>query len=274
MGKHADAARGRQPKAQLLVALYALSEERVAEMIRSAQETKNLRQLRSRRRRIVIEIRDLLARTSELAEQVLRSAFGIGQAEAERKIGKREHRPLSATDTRALDVLIDNLTGDLRSAAILVGRRADDIFRRTALQAAVRELETETPAGVSADQAVRELQRQGITGFVDKAGRRWRLSTYAQMAVRTTSAQALAEGTRQKMLERGFDLVEISSHGCRHHDDPENPCRRLEGKTLSLTGRTPGYEQAELPPYHPQCQHFISPSAKNFEVPAPEPVAT
>ena len=262
----------RHPKALLLVSLYALAESRIAGILKDALgSVLNLRELRRERLRIEVELQKVNGKTPSLVRAAIRSAFALGSGAADQKIGGKG-RKLSALDTKAATLLADNLIAGLDGATTVIGRQADDVLRREGLRASLRQVETEGVPGAQADAMTRALQREGITGFIDKAGRRWKLSTYTEMAVRTTTAQAQAEGVKAKMLERGFDLVEVSSHGCSHHpSDPANACVRLEGDTFSLTGLSSDYEHLpELPPFHPNCTHFILPSVKAFDAP-PEP---
>lgn len=76
------------------------------------------------------------------------------------------------------------------------------------------------------------LLSDGIRGFTDKAGRRWSLSTYTEMAVRTVTGQAAIQGHVDQLARAGLDLITIS-------DSPrECPlCRRWEGQILSTSGQ-------------------------------------
>lgn len=239
-----EIARGRGRSVNFLVGIYITSESRITGWVREMFGTESVMGLQRLRNRITIEIRGLMGRTPEAARDVVRESLEAADALVARR---RASGRRSALSTKATDILIDNLVNSLQDAGNTVGRRVDDIYRREALRASLRELEVSQPVEVSAEQMRARLEREGLTGFVDKAGRRWRLGTYARMATRTTASQALAQGTAEKMLERGFDLVEVSSHGCSHHPkDPAHPCVALEGETLRLGS-------FELPPFHPNA---------------------
>lgn len=136
-----------------------------------------------------------------------------------------------------------NLMGELTEAhttvystlsIALIGRTEPDVLRRVGLeqtglvQAAGRGVFRAVPDFVEA------LRREGVTAFVDKAGRNWSLHTYAGMALRTTSRQAevLSVLTR----DDGWDLYKISRHGttCRL-------CAGFEGRVYSKSGRDPDF---------------------------------
>ncbi|MGI9157110.1 MAG: phage minor capsid protein [Marmoricola sp.] len=80
-------------------------------------------------------------------------------------------------------------------------------------------------------EAVDRMARTGVTGFVDKAGRRWEASSYAEMSVRTGVTDAHTAGTVAGAQRRGTDLVMVS-------DAPREceRCRPWEGKLLSIGG--------------------------------------
>ncbi|MEU5302227.1 phage minor capsid protein [Streptomyces noursei] len=79
--------------------------------------------------------------------------------------------------------------------------------------------------------AMRQFADRGISGFTDRAGRRWQLTSYAEMAVRTSTARAAVEAHTRTLSEAGLDLVIVS-------DAPrECPlCRPWEGKLLAIDG--------------------------------------
>jgi hypothetical protein len=83
----------------------------------------------------------------------------------------------------------------------------------------------------AAQIAWEELIGRGITGFTDKAGRRWELASYVEMAMRSTTAQAAVEGHLDRLREAGINLVIVSNA-------PQEcvKCRRWEGKVLTRTG--------------------------------------
>lgn len=101
------------------------------------------------------------------------------------------------------------------------------------------------------------LQEQGLSALVDKGGARWSLDRYADMLLRTKAVEAHNTGLANRMVENGYDLVQVSAHGgtC-------DVCADWEGKILSLTGETDGYptvDQAEgAGLFHPNCRHALS----------------
>jgi len=124
-------------------------------------------------------------------------------------------------------------------------------------------------ATASVNEFVNALLREGVTAFVDKAGRNWSLHTYADMVCRTTSRQA--EVLAVLTADDSQDLYKISSHGttCKI-------CAPLEGRVYSKSGKDPNYPPlaaafGKIDPngpddltnsylnIHPNCLHVLLP---------------
>ncbi len=110
----------------------------------------------------------------------------------------------------------------------LVGRRTDDPFRRRGLSA-VAQGEAEGNLRKQNFKLVEDLRRNGITAFVDKAGRHWRLHTYAAMVTRTTARQAEVLAVLTQDPEH--DLYTIKGVG-----DPCGLCAPYQNRVYSKSG--------------------------------------
>lgn len=105
---------------------------------------------------------------------------------------------------------------------------------REAVRASVAQVHAEGTTltrRAGSQQVLDKLVKQGITGFRDKAGRNWSLSSYTEMAVRTELQTAALEAGDHELREVGLDLIVVS-------DSPrECPvCAPYEGGVLSLDG--------------------------------------
>lgn len=174
--------------------------------------------------------------------------------------------------------LTQSLMGEITDAAItafatvqsaLIGRVEPDVYRRIGMeQVALRTAEgrgvyKQLPAFVEA------LRREGVTAFVDKAGRRWSLHTYCSMVSRTTARQA--ETLSVLSADNRQDLYRISQHNtaCAL-------CAPFEGRVYSKSGTDPDFppladafgKQDPAGPdtlantwlnIHPNCLHSITP---------------
>lgn len=82
------------------------------------------------------------------------------------------------------------------------------------------------------------MRNQGITAFVDKAGRHWSLRAYGNMAVRTTARQAEAAAILTADNHDLWQIVKIGST-CP-------VCAPLEGRVYSKSGTNPDYPPLAL----------------------------
>lgn len=119
-------------------------------------------------------------------------------------------------------------------AYALIGRTEPDIFRQVGLEQTARAKAMGHGAYKALPNFVEALRREGVTAFIDKAGRHWSLHAYGSMVLRTTSRQAevLSVLTR----DDNWDLYKISSHGttCAL-------CAPLEGRVYSKSGNDPDF---------------------------------
>lgn len=193
-----------------------------------------------------------------------------GQVEAEALWG----RSLDATPPqaeRAVAALVQAQTAALAQLDLQIVRSVTDAYRDAVTRAAAGTLTGGATRLQDAQQALSDLGRRGLAGPVDKAGRRWNLTTYVEMATRSVTAQAAVQGHMDRLHDAGIDLfiVSESSRECER-------CRPWEGKVLSrgpvgalqrnaVTGamesvRVDGTvaEATSAGLFHPNCTHNLS----------------
>ena len=91
----------------------------------------------------------------------------------------------------------------------------------------------ETVTGVSTyNQAMRgavaKMVKNGLTGFIDHAGRRWTPETYVAMDVRTTMFRTARAAIWERQDQYGNDLYQVSSH-----NGARPLCYPWQGKVIS-----------------------------------------
>jgi hypothetical protein len=156
---------------------------------------------------------------------------------------------------RGLRLSQDRLGAQLAATLQQTPRLLEAVLRE-AVRAGVDEVRAGRVTRPQASQQVfNRLALQGITGFRDKAGRNWSLSSYCEMAVRTeTQARALAAGDAS-IRALGLTQVVVS-------DSPRecDICRPFEGEVLLLDGSGPGtLADARAKGFqHPNCTHSYS----------------
>ncbi|MGF0176709.1 phage minor capsid protein [Streptomyces sp. Marseille-Q5077] len=218
------------------------------------------------------------------------SAYNEGHRAAVAELGALSDDARALVDdftpnAQAVDRLAQETVDVVTSTHRSILRAVVDRFR--AIVAAVTAtplLGTGTRRQATQD-AMRRFADEGIRAFVDRAGRRWQLTSYAEMAVRTSVARAATEAHMRTLSDAGVDLVIVS-------DAPrECPlCRPWEGRVLAIAGptgeRTVEVEHAiddgRMIPVriagtldearlaglqHPNCRHSVSAYTPGLTVP-------
>ena len=125
-------------------------------------------------------------------------------------------------------------------------------------------------------QAVNRMVENGLTGFVDHAGRRWTPEAYVQMDIRTTVANASRQAAFDRCDEFGSDIIQIDAHaGARplcypwqgkliSRSDNARDVTDLYGTTVHVyaLSETSYGEAAGL--FGVNCRHFGTPFIPGF----------
>lgn len=248
--------------AERLAAIYAAAERQLRSMIRGAQARGAVGTAgyfsRQHARVVAVQAR-LRAANRALVPQLARDAYEPAVHAARAAFDVPES--FAGVHEDAVTAIAQALGHRLDGAVRTVGREADDVFRRIGLEETGGGFARGDTGRAVAARIRSRLADEGVTAFVDRRGRRWRLETYAAMVARTTAREAATLGTVNSMLEMGEDLVKVSDH------DTQTPlCERFEGKTYSLTGKSGRYPRiSAYPPFHPNCQHVLLPAPVAFE---------
>lgn len=159
-----------------------------------------------------------------------------------------------AIHQQAAQVLAENAYQRLEDVAQVIGRQVNDIYRELALENVRGAVVGYDTWKQTARRFREQLAERGVTGFKDRSGRMWNMRTYTEMVARTTTMEAHLQGTANRLVEQGHDLVKVSTH----HGACEK-CQPWQGKILSITGKTEGYptleEAKEAGLFHPNCRH-------------------
>lgn len=157
--------------------------------------------------------------------------------------GYRNARSLTSTQTDIVETLASNLIGEVMDMAetaedsvkelYTIGRLEDDNLRGAALNVVAKQEAAGSGWTAASAKMTQELKNNGITAYVDKAGRNWSISDYGNMAVRTTARQAEVAAV---LTSSEDDLWQISTVGttCK-------VCAPLEGRVYSKSGLNPNY---------------------------------
>ena len=201
-----------------------------------------------------------------------------GMTAAQNLMAYRNAAALTGEQHAVIDQLVSSLMGEITDATItayatvqsaLIGRIEPDVYRRIGLEQVALQQAAGRGTYKMLPGFVEQLRREGITAFVDKAGRNWSLHTYCAMVSRTASRQAEVLAVLTADPEQ--DLYRISSHGTTCAI-----CAPFEGRVYSKSGTNPDYpplaaafgKQDPAGPdtlantwlnIHPNCLHSILP---------------
>ena len=246
---------GIELETQLLVVEFVRAEADITRVVTDALMSNELgsQRFRRKKRALVAELIDKLkAGGIPRARQLVQHAYLRGLRAASAAVASGDSR----MQAEAVQTIGDALEGRLIEATDTVGRRVDDVFRRVGLRVASAQLTDEKTLHEAVDRMTTQLRRQGVTAFVDQSGRTWGLERYAEMAIRTTTAEAINQGAYNAIVARGFDLAQVNSV-----EAPCPICKPFDGNVYSLTGAAEGYAVLpDLPPFHPRCRHFLVPA--------------
>ena len=180
-------------------------------------------------RREVGQLVGRLDRSTALADAVHAGhSSGAAQATADlRRAGVRA--TTGSLDTAGVTRLADELAGTIRPAHLAIARTAVDGYRAVIAETAASLVSGVGNRRQAAQRAMWDFADRGIRSFTDRAGRRWDLATYTEMATRTASARAAVEGHRDRLVDSGLNLVQVSA-------EPQSCslCAPWEGQILTL----------------------------------------
>jgi hypothetical protein len=184
--------------------------------------------------------------------------------------------PAIPPGTHAVDRLASALVRETGATHARILRVGLDTYRQVVAQASSAPLLGASTRRDAAARALAQFANKGVTGFVDRSGKAWNLTSYVEMATRSAVGRAAVQAHDDRLAAAGIDLVMVS-------DAPEEcpKCKPWEGKILRREGAPgAGVEQLEhateddrmvrvrvagsLPEakaaglMHPNCRHSIS----------------
>lgn len=283
--------------AERIIAMYLEVEQQLAEIIargvkRNVERedlSRKLLQLSEVRRAAEAAMAKIDGKLHATVRQALHDAAVAGGRKAQEDLLKiRDRRAVGRRMTqidkdlvnspsilRLAAALTPSLESRLRSTHLQVVRSVGDIYQHAvAAMAAPGVLAGVATRREASQRALDHLWQKGITGFTDKAGRRWNLATYVEMATRTAMAQASVQAHLDELAQNDINLVMVSSDGA-----PCPRCQPWEGKVLT-TGDTIGHQAVTRPSeldgsdtavriagsvaqatadglFHPSCRHRL-----------------
>lgn len=233
-----------EPLAERTRDLYAQAETRLLEIIaRSlaadldspAWAERKLAAVQALRRASQAVVDELAKTVTTEVHDAVAESYNVGHEAAVAELGalSPELRALVsdlAPNVADVDRIAEETVAVVTAPHRSILRVITDRFRRTVSNVAGLVSFGRTRRQATQD-AMQQWSDEGIASFTDVSGRRWKLTTYAEMAVRTATGRAAVEGHMRSLATAGIDLVIVS-------DAPrECPlCRPWETKILSIGG--------------------------------------
>lgn len=197
----------------------------------AAHRATSLRELQARALRIVSDLRD-----EGLAQRVIGIAASEGEAAAAATLRfTGSLTPVTGTSAQAVAMVALSLESRLEVLNQRLTRYPQDAYQRIVAMYSPNTLLGVTTSRVQQAAAVQRFLAEGITGFVDKADRRWTIGAYAEMAGRTTVNRAFNDAGIWRMQQSSIHLVTVvrGLDSCRK-------CAAWAGKILSADGSPAG----------------------------------
>lgn len=188
-------------------------------------------------RRAAQSVVDELGKATQLEVfDAVAEAYNVGHRSAVAELGALSDDARRLVDDRtpnaqAVDRLAQEAVDVVTATHRGILRAVVDVFRTVVASVAATPLLGTGTRRQATQDALRAFADRGIRAFVDKAGRRWSLPAYAEMAVRTATARAATEAHMRTLAEHGVDLVIVSAA------PRECPlCRPWERRILTIAG--------------------------------------
>ena len=232
----------------------------------------------------------LQASAGTAIHQAVAEAYDRGAQAAVVELGAlAPHMASIPAGARAVDRLATALVQETGPVHLRMLRQATDVYRQVIAEATSAPLLGATTRREAAGRALARFADRGVTGFVDRAGRSWNMTSYVEMATRRALGRAAVDAHTEQLGAAGIELVVVS-------DAPEEceRCRPWEGKVLrrdgpsgsdtvelehateddrivrvSVAGSLPEARAAGL--FHPNCRHNVSIYLPGVTRPRPKP---
>lgn len=163
---------------------------------------------------------------------------------------------------RAAQAIRNDIESELADVRFRITRLPDDLYKAIAPHGAIYQVLANNVTPVQAQAAAwRVFASQGITGFTDRSGRDWALSSYVEMAVRTASTRAYNASHLARMHALGIHYFTVPGDG-----SPCPLCLPWEGAVLT-DGPNPDpsihtdgtiAEAVAAGLSHPNCRHVFT----------------
>lgn len=274
-----------------LVEAYRDAEVYLLRLIAEATQrgaTGTTRHLEAQQQEVARLIKLAQARLDQLAGGISKAAleqieqdYAAAVAEAYAQTGNPAPALTNVNAAQAIaqataETVVSQHTQILRTVADAYRDVAQNVLMRAALSG-----ETNLHA---AQQFLNRLADKGITSFTDRAGRKWSMDTYTDMAVRTGRMRAFTQGNLDGWAQTGVELVRVSWHQASAPQcfpfqnellavvgpaGDRTVTNRITGEPMTVHAKATFAEAVAEGYKHPNCRHSEAPFVPGVELPEP-----
>lgn len=252
-----------------MLALYAEAEERmlaiVARRLAKGIEgpgwaNRKLEEVQQVRAELQREVERLGTESKALRTSMLEQAWDGAEEEFARELGL-DIRSIPSSRLLGIASIENELNDKFDALQSAILRQTDDQYRSIIGQVLAVQATGTITTKQALQQALNDFADRGISGFTDRAGRKWGMAEYSEMAVRTGMMNAAVQGYVMDAQEHGEYLVIVSDHA-----DECPLCAQWERKVLAISpeglshpdcqGTLDQARAAGL--FHPNCLHSVT----------------
>lgn len=236
-------------------------------------------------RQVTEELRRLRSRSSAAVSQLVQENYETGLEQLIKDLEDAgipvtvvdssvtpKQLAMSRLNRRQIETIARNTNIDLTRAVNVVGRRINDAIRQAALEAEAEKLSTGQTVRQMQKNLTQKLEARNLTAVEYSNGAEMPIKKYAEMAARSTTAEAQNNAQLTQGGDWGYDLVKMTTHSptCAI-------CAMYQGRVYATTREAANgkyrfkngtvltfpylYETAFVSGYdtiHPNCRHRIS----------------
>ena len=193
-----------------LLAAYRQAELHVlrllAETAETALGTRDWYEQQATHLRILIAEAQALLRDAQPSQRELDSLYATGFRDG---VAETATAQAAAASIPAVAATATETTQALTAAGLVFLRTTDDAYRRVTKAAIGNQIMSGQSRAQRMQTLLDSYARAGITSYVDRAGHRWGIDTYAEMALRTGLNRAQNEGRISGYLASGNEAWQI-----------------------------------------------------------------
>ena len=204
------------------------------------------------------ELKELLLKVKRTkginSTTLVQRAYELGILSANEDFGSK--LPLPKRVPNKILRLAQEYQGILANVDLTILRKTSDVYRNIQAEIALSGLTNVETKQELSQRMLNKFADKGVTGFVDKLGRNWGMSSYVDMATRTVTARASIQGHIDRQKNLGRDLIIVLDHPASCPI-----CAKYQNKVLSLSGAKgyTSYKEAESAGlFHPRCKHSVT----------------